>query len=268
MNAAQITRKFVYLILTVVVVWLMPIGRSVAVINPDTLAGLWLLDDGAGKIVVDTSGNGHDGELVGDLKWAVGRFGQALEFDGDDGMVNTPYISDDQNNAFTISAWIKPSIDIAKQIVVAGRSNGGPQLNLNASGKAMTGFKMNNGQFAHASGTTTFPKGEWTHLAGTYDGSVIKVYVNATQEGELKPANLPGANAFGFQIGAFDESLHGGAYIGQFAPAAIDDIAIFNVALTEEELQSLVDNGLSGALAVTRMGKMAVTWGNLKSNHQ
>jgi len=264
MNAIN-ARKIV-MNLSLLVVSLMFIGPSAAVIDPGSIAGLWLLDEGTGKTAKDTSGNGHDGKFISNSKWVAGKFGQALEFNGNDEMIDTPYVSDDQNKAFTILAWMKPSIDIAKQIVVAGRSNGGPQLNLNSSGKAMTGFKMNNGQFAHISGTTTFTKGKWTHIAGTYDGKAIKVYVNGTVEGELKPANPPGANAFTVQIGAFNENLHGGGYIGQFAPAAIDDVALFNVALTQTEIQSIVDKGLSGALAVAPAGKLAVTWGSIKAN--
>jgi hypothetical protein len=151
--------------------------------------------------------------------------------------------------------------------VVAGRSNGGPQLNLNSGGKAMTGFKMDNGQFAHVSGTTTFPKGKWTHIAGTYDGSVIKVYVDGVEEGTLKPSNLPGENVYTLQIGAFDERLHGGGYVGQFAPAAIDEVAVFNAALTKDEINAIINQGLyQTAMSVSASSKLTSAWGDIKVN--
>ncbi|MCZ6680250.1 MAG: LamG domain-containing protein [Candidatus Poribacteria bacterium] len=252
--------------LSVVIVWMGSAILSDAVIDPDTLAGLWQLDDGQGKTVKDDSANKNNGKLIGEPKWINGSFGKALEFDGTDQMIDTPYISDDQNPAFTIMAWIRPSEAINKQIVVAGRSNGGPQLNLNSSGKAMTGFKMSNGQFAHVTGTTTFDKGKWTHIAGTFDGKVINVYINGVEEGELKPAAPAGANQFGFQIGAFNESFHGGGYIGQFAPAALDDVAVFNAALTTDDLTRIVNKGLAGALNASPSGKIAVTWGAIKQS--
>jgi hypothetical protein len=129
---------------------------GLAEIDPSAIAGLWMLDEGKGKVVEDMSGNGYDGELISDPRWVNGKFERAVEFDGSDDMIDTDYVSDEQNQAFTIMAWIQPTKNIAAQIVVAGRSNGGPQLNLNSAGKAMTGFKMNNGQFAHILGTTTF----------------------------------------------------------------------------------------------------------------
>ena len=44
--------------------------------------GVWLFDEGAGEIVKDVSGNGHHGEIVGEVAWSEGKFDNALEFDG------------------------------------------------------------------------------------------------------------------------------------------------------------------------------------------
>ena len=56
--------------------------QSSALIDENSIAGIWLLDDGTGKVAVDSSENGNDGELIGDPKWVAGKFGKALEFDG------------------------------------------------------------------------------------------------------------------------------------------------------------------------------------------
>jgi len=241
-------------------------GGGLAVIDEQSVAGIWLLDDSVGKTAKDTSGNGNDGKIIGEPKSVAGKKGKALEFDGKDDMVDTAYTSDEQNGGFTILAWIKPSVAISTQIVVAGRSNGGPQLNLDSGGKAMTGFKMDNGQFAHVRGKTTFSKGEWTHIAGTYDGKVIRIYANGVEEGSLKPSNPPGKNAYTIQIGAFDESLHGGGYVGQFAPAAIDEVAVFNVALISGDIKSIMTRGLYLAVSsVSPSGKLTTTWGRVRS---
>jgi len=257
--------QLITLLISLMIVSLIFTGQSSAVIDENAIAGIWLLEEGTGKAIVDGSVNGNDGNIIDGPKWVAGKFGKALEFDGQNDMVDTSYSSDEQNSGFTILAWIKPSVAISTQIVVAGRSNGGPQLNLNSSGKAMTGFKMDNGQFAHISGTTTFQKGKWTHIAGTYDGSVIKVYVDGKEEGTLKPTNPPSKNSYTVQIGAFDERLHGGGYVGQFAPAAIDEVAVFNVALTEDEIRAVINQGLySTVFSVSPSGKLASTWGNIK----
>ena len=51
--------------------------------------GVWLFDEGNGKIVKDLSGNGHHGEIIGEVAWADGKFETALEFDG--GHVSVPH---------------------------------------------------------------------------------------------------------------------------------------------------------------------------------
>ena len=58
------------------------ITTSDANLDEKTIAGMWTFEEGKGKVVKDLSGNGTDGEFVGDLKWAKGKFGGGLEFDG------------------------------------------------------------------------------------------------------------------------------------------------------------------------------------------
>lgn len=53
-------------------------------LDEKTIAGMWTFEEGKGKVVADLSGNETDGEFVGDLKWAKGKFGGGLEFNGQD----------------------------------------------------------------------------------------------------------------------------------------------------------------------------------------
>ena len=61
-----------------------------AEIDPDTVVGLWLFDEGNGKVVSDASGNGLDGEFEGKPKWVQGKFGEGLELDGQGAYVKIP----------------------------------------------------------------------------------------------------------------------------------------------------------------------------------
>jgi hypothetical protein len=60
---------------------LISIDLSSAKIDPGTALGLWFFDEGKGDTAKDSSKNGNDGEIV-DAKWADGKFGKALEFEG------------------------------------------------------------------------------------------------------------------------------------------------------------------------------------------
>ena len=66
------------------------ISTTSAEIDPDTIVGMWLFDEGKGNVATDETGNGLDGEFKGKPKWVTGQFGQALEFDGKSAYVQNP----------------------------------------------------------------------------------------------------------------------------------------------------------------------------------
>jgi len=81
-------------------------GQSVAEIDPNTIVGVWLFDDGSGDVAKDSSGNGLDGALVDGPAWGNGRFGKALELDGSGGHVVIPDHAS-PTEAITASIWVK-----------------------------------------------------------------------------------------------------------------------------------------------------------------
>ena len=83
-------------------------GSSHAEIDPDSVVGVWLLDEGKDNTTRDSSGNGHDGELKGNVNWVEGKFGKALEFPGIVGnYVDIP--GDDRLDLVTwsVAVWLK-----------------------------------------------------------------------------------------------------------------------------------------------------------------
>ena len=86
---------------------------STAEVSVDDAIGIWLFDEGTGKVAKDSSPNGNDGELIAGPKWVAGKFGGALEFDGSGTSVETE--SADKLTAFelgdktdfTATAWFK-----------------------------------------------------------------------------------------------------------------------------------------------------------------
>ena len=90
------------------------VSTASAEIDPDTIVGMWLFDEGKGNVATDDSGNGLDGEFEGKPAWVKGQFGQALEFDGKGAFVR---IADHDNptKAITVSAWAKSAGDTWNQ---------------------------------------------------------------------------------------------------------------------------------------------------------
>ncbi len=80
-----------------------------AKIDPESIIGIWLLDEGKGDKVEDRSGNGNDG-LVVKAKWTDGKLGKGLEFDGTGHVaILASKTTDDYLDGFTYLLWVKPT---------------------------------------------------------------------------------------------------------------------------------------------------------------
>jgi len=76
-------------------------------IDPKIIVAIWLLDENKGNVIEDSSGNGHKGEIQGDVKWVKGKFSSALEFPGKgDSYVLIPHDDAFNLTTFSITAWI------------------------------------------------------------------------------------------------------------------------------------------------------------------
>jgi len=74
--------KLSLLYVSVIVISLMFTSQSFAKIDPKTIGGMWLFDEGQGDIAKDSSGNGNNGKLKNGPKWVKGKFDEALSFGG------------------------------------------------------------------------------------------------------------------------------------------------------------------------------------------
>ncbi|MBN1342742.1 MAG: PQQ-binding-like beta-propeller repeat protein [Phycisphaerae bacterium] len=162
--------------------------------RPKELIGYWRCDEGAGDTVADTVGK-SPGKLIDAPKWVEAAerpgppSGKALAFDGTasyvvagkDAILRTP-------RDVTIEAWIRPQerekwSGIAGCIWDSGSTESGYGLTLDDVTGVWFGLKTGAGEIVYLStGPDTIPLDQWRHVAGTYDGRVMKVYV----DGELK----------------------------------------------------------------------------------
>ncbi|MDP7279591.1 MAG: hypothetical protein QGG39_06875, partial [Candidatus Poribacteria bacterium] len=93
--------------ITLVVLLALNVGHTE--INPESIVGIWLMDEGQGKSVTDSSRNGNNGKIVG-AKWTNGKLGKGLSFDGKSRVeIPASKTTDDYQNGFTYLLWIKPT---------------------------------------------------------------------------------------------------------------------------------------------------------------
>jgi regulation of enolase protein 1 (concanavalin A-like superfamily) len=215
------------------------------------LVGYWQFEEGSGTSVADQSGNGFNGAFDnvatwGGPKWTNSPLGvYALSFDGvnDRVIVGNP-IALQITGPMTLTAWVNArAFNQNGRIVTKGGGSGSRGWALNVEG---SGSPANCGSFqVAANATTTFaiktttsiPSNQWIHLAGVYvPGESVRIYTNGFFNNEITtgvPAsqNNPNLNvAIGARpTGSVDTPWQG----------LIDEVRIFNRALSEEEIRAL-----------------------------
>ena len=246
--------KAIWVYGTLICIGLMIPCLSFAKIDPDAALGIWFFDEGKGGTAKDASENGNDGEIV-DAEWVDGKFGKALKFAGGGHVAVGDFA--DYDDKVSIVALIKTPAAPAWSDIIVGPC-GDVILTLKD-------HKLNfAGQCAQPIPHNTWSKtllndDKWHQIAGTYDGKKVNVYV----DGELEASN---AAAGPFKTGPkYIGSRHDKqeAYTG-----LIDEIAFFNVALSENDVKAIAESGLSIALgfaAVSPQSKLATAWAKLKS---
>jgi hypothetical protein len=106
------------------------------------------------------------------------------------------------------------------------------------------------------------PKDEWVHIVGIMSKDPTQLYVNGELFGGAGKG--PGGGALSNTANLFRIGSSG--TIGEYFNGIIDDVAVFNVALTESDIKTIMDNGLERSLitAVSPSGKLTTTWADLK----
>ncbi len=243
---------------------------SYAVIDPETAVGIWLFDEGDGKTAVDSSAMGLDADLENGPTWVEGVFGTAVEFDGASSFVRTPD-HESPTKALTVSIWAKsltpgwnqPGFLVEKRNAYILHPNGG---GTDVAFPVCNGGCWNQpGQWSDgAAGPDDITA--WHMYTGTYDSATgeWRLYVDAELISELELTKNPiDVDEGPINIG-FDDCC-GGA---RFGAVAVDEVAIFDVALPPEDLATMMELGIGqGVLAVDPRQKAVLTWGVLKRGH-
>ena len=99
---------------------------------------------------------------------------------------------------------------------------------------------------------------EWVHLAGTYDGSEIKLYENGGLIGSKPQTGNVEDSASVLMLGRWPGALK------RETDGIIDEAVVFNAALTEDDIKTLMTQGLANVLAVEHIDKLTTTWGSIR----
>jgi len=210
-------------------VWRFGTIPEILVTEPN-LVGWWKLDDGQGNLVLDWSSLGNHGTVLGDPNWVQGQLGSALDLDGFDDCVdvgdpNSLNITDQ----ISLLAWIKTGAasNSADQSYI---TKGNDSYALRHSGDNNLQFRISETIVVGTPVQSSF-NDIWHHLAGTYDGNLLILYVDGESQSTTVSTGAIAESVYNVNIGR--ESVGNRFYYD----GVIDDVRIYNLALTEEEIK-------------------------------
>jgi hypothetical protein len=220
---------------------------TAAITASSGLVGYWPLDAVNSGTTPDNSGDGNNGTLNGSPSLVTGQIDNALSFNGTSGYVAVNGAAGEisPTGNYSISAWFKSTATGVAEIFGFGNSSNTTPLSSLSIGAAAAGgiyfnLRDNSGTNIQASSTTPFNNGNWHFAVGTKNGSVFSAYV----DGVLQASTTGSTGAATFNtatIGALARTS-----VSLYFPGSIDDVRIYNTALSTSSITAIYDSGLNG----------------------
>ena len=212
------------------------------------LSAYWPLNEGKGQVVRDWSGKGNHGQLgstpgvdANDPSWIKGLFfwSSALRFDGGD-FVSIPDSNSLEPQQMTVSAWFRGNGTPGK-LQVLGREGLGPVHD--GVLRAVHGQRGRHGLLRHRRAVLRVHSlplapasvwdGKWHNAAGTYDGSVVRLFIDGKEIGTGTAGNSP------VEYGLPSGNSHLGGYVGSCDltfTGDLDEVSIWSKALPVSDI--------------------------------
>jgi parallel beta-helix repeat protein len=215
----------------------------------DSTAGLWHLDEGSSNTATDSSNNNNDGTLMpsGPI-WTTGQVEGALSFDGVDDYVdcgNNPSLNFGLGVSFTYEAWIYAKSTTGKwRGIIYHDERGASQGHLGiSSGGYLAGGSGDGSSWQTHVTSYNVPSNVWVHVVMSLDRNTdtLTFYTNGAEIGSYSHPYIPSAPTRSLVIG-LGAQTYGSEYFNGF----IDEVAIYNRALTADEIQEHYNIGLAG----------------------
>jgi hypothetical protein len=223
-------------------VWSFTTWSYIPITEPNLL-GWWKFEDSNGGKTLDSSGHNRHGTLTGDPNYATGIFGQAIHLDGIDDWVSVGSVGISGAAPRTIAGWAKRNsatvTDVAYTNVFGFFAEGNTTehtcFNIDVSGTTVANPGWYIIHILNYHWDILPPDLFWHHFAATYDGNAVRWYGDGALKGEaVPPAPAP-------ILTTTDNVQMGKRTTNEDTfPGLIDDVRIYNKALTPEEIRQIM----------------------------
>lgn len=232
------------------------IALATGVANADIksgLVGFYPLNEGAGTIAHDMSGNGHDGTLHNGVAWISQAYqGGGVNCDGttDTRIELGTWNPAEGTGQLSLALWIRWSGSAATYQGLIGKRNLWPDTTMfQFQVRPENGgtFRLETGSVAIVSPNNTLSPlvQTWVHVAATFDGTTARLYLNGVQVASGAFAFYAAGVASNMGIGCVTGGGAGFSGNGEVFSGGMDEVCIYNRALSKEEI-SLVMAGIGG----------------------
>jgi hypothetical protein len=172
--------------------------------------------------------------------------GNGLVFDGDDDYVNVTTTTSDELNpleTLTLECWVYlnevPSSSHTPHLISRFNCYA---LAVESNERARGYIRTDEGEWFYQDGTTTIVPNKWYHLAATYDGSNLRIFVNGEEEGAKPVSDTMARTTDNFRIGARN------AYVTNTnTNGIIDEARVWDVTRTQAEIRSSMNRTIPGS---------------------
>jgi hypothetical protein len=195
------------------------------------LVAAYGFEEASGATAVDALGHRNGAIVGGATRTASGRFGKALTLDGASGMVTVP---DDStlrlSSGMTLEAWVRPSALSSASSILTKDQTGGFSYSLLANTAAnVPSANVFTTSALAAAGPASLALGTWTHVAETWDGASVKLFIDGAEVASQPTTGSLAVNAGQLKIG-------GSSTAGQFFNGLVDEVRVFSRARTASEI--------------------------------
>ncbi|MBD2267379.1 M10 family metallopeptidase C-terminal domain-containing protein [Anabaena sp. FACHB-1391] len=221
-----------------------PVGSYISTVLADVPLAYWRLDETSGTTVYDSSGNGYNGTYFGAVelgKTSGINSGSSANFDGTDDYVDTPLDSNSQ--PLTIEAWFQADVTTGEHSIVDSDtwSQSGQSLILGYWNKDNTlDIQYHNGYY---DSLFVVQPNTWYHAVSIFTSGKVELYINGQFIGS-QTYTQPSLDGSNFRIGRHN------ADDPQWFDGLIDEVAIYDYALTPTQIQSHYQTGLISSITL------------------